>query len=92
MDLPWRASRDCFRHSSGAVVGEYGAAVRFGRQGKEQITTDAIEGSGPVTRIVTGGAGNYAGFVGEQRQTLLGFNPTGGVNMRVTFILRHITD
>lgn len=64
----------------------------LGRQGKEQITTDGVEGSGTVTRVVTGGAGNYAGFVGEQRQTFLGFNPTGGVNLRVTFILRPITD
>ncbi len=38
--------------------------------------------------IVTGGAGNFAGWTGEQRQTFLGFNPTGGVNQRVTFILR----
>jgi hypothetical protein len=59
----------------------------LGRQGKEQIATEGVEGSGTVTRIVTGGAGNYAGFVGEQRQTFLGFNPTGGVNLRVTFIL-----
>jgi hypothetical protein len=36
---------------------------------------------------VTGGAGNYVGFVGEQRQTFLGFNATGGVNLRVTFVL-----
>ena len=39
-------------------------------------------------RIVTGGTGNYAGWTGEQRQTFLGFNSTGGVNLRVTFILR----
>jgi hypothetical protein len=60
----------------------------IGRQGKEQLSTEGVEGSGTVTRIVTGGAGNYAGWVGEQRQTFLGFNPTGGVNLRVTFILR----
>jgi hypothetical protein len=60
----------------------------IGRQGKEQLTTEGVEGGGTVTRIVTGGAGNYAGWVGEQRQTFLGFNPTGGVNLRVTFILR----
>jgi hypothetical protein len=60
----------------------------IGRQGKEQLTTEGVEGAGTVTRIVTGGAGNYAGWVGEQRQTFLGFNPTGGVNLRVTFILR----
>ena len=60
----------------------------LGRQGKEQLTTDGVEGGGTITRVVTGGAGNYAGWVGEQRQTFLGFNPTGGVNLRVTFILR----
>jgi hypothetical protein len=64
----------------------------IGRQGKEQLTTEGVEGGGTVTRIVTGGAGNYAGWVGEQRQTFLGFNPTGGVNLRVTFILRPPAD
>ena len=62
----------------------------LGRQGKEQIATEGIEGAGTVTRIVTGGAGNYVGFVGEQRQTFLGFNSTGGVNLRVTFLLRKV--
>lgn len=60
----------------------------LGRQGKEQLATEGLEGHGTVTRIITGGAGNYAGWTGEQRQTFLGFNPTGGVNLRVTFILR----
>ena len=60
----------------------------IGRQGKEQIATEGVEGAGTVTRIITGGAGNFVGFVGEQRQTFLGFNATGGVNLRVTFILR----
>lgn len=32
--------------------------------------------------------GLIEGFVGEQHQQLLGFNPTGGVNLRVTFLLR----
>ena len=41
----------------------------LGRQGKEQISTEGVEGSGTVARIVTGGAGNYTGFLGEQRQT-----------------------
>jgi hypothetical protein len=62
----------------------------LGRQGREQLATEGVEGPGTVTRIVTGGAGNYAGFIGEQRQTFLGFNPTGGVNLRVTFILRQV--
>jgi hypothetical protein len=60
----------------------------IGRQGREQLATEGVEGGGTVTRIVTGGTGNYAGWVGEQRQTFLGFNQTGGVNLRVTFILR----
>jgi len=60
----------------------------LGWQGREQLATEGVEGGGTVTRIVTGGAGNYAGFIGEQRQTFLGFNATGGVNLRVTFILR----
>jgi hypothetical protein len=59
----------------------------IGRQGKEQLATEGIEGKGTVTRVVTGGAGNYAGWTGEQVQTFLGFNPTGGVNLRVTFKL-----
>jgi hypothetical protein len=64
----------------------------LGRQGKEQLSTEGVEGDGTITRIVTGGAGNFSGFVGEQRQTFLGFNPTGGVNLRVTFTLRKVAD
>src|SRR5262245_30769570 len=37
----------------------------LGRQGREQITTEGLEGRGTITRVVTGGTGNYAGFVGE---------------------------
>ena len=59
----------------------------LGRQSKEQLATEGAEGSGTVGRIVTGGAGNFAGWTGEQRQTFLGFNSTGGVNVRVTFTL-----
>lgn len=59
----------------------------LGRQAKEQIATEGLEGNGTVTRIVTGGTGNYRGVVGEQRQTFLGFNATGGANLRVTFTL-----
>jgi hypothetical protein len=59
----------------------------LGRQGKEQLSTEGVEGGGTTRRIVTGGTGNYAGWTGEQRQTFLGFNSTGGVNLSVTFIL-----
>ena len=60
----------------------------LGRQAREQLTTEGVEGGGTSVRVVTGGTGNYAGYIGEQHQTFLGFNPTGGVNLRVTFILR----
>ena len=63
----------------------------LGRQGTEQIASEGVEGPGTITRIITGGAGNFTGFVGEQRQTFLGFNKTGGVNLRVTFILKQVT-
>jgi len=62
--------------------------VVLGRQGKELLTTEGIEGQGTIRRVVTGGAGNFAGWTGEAHQTLLGFNATGGVNLRVTFVLR----
>ncbi len=62
----------------------------LGRQGKEQIATEGVEGIGTVSRIVNGGTGNYVGWVGEQRQTFLGSNATGGANLRVTFVLRKV--
>jgi hypothetical protein len=62
----------------------------LGRQGREQIATEGVEGAATVTRIVNGGAGNFSGFMGEQRQTFLGFNATGGANLRVTFVLRKV--
>ena len=62
----------------------------LGRQGLEQIASEGVEGPGTVTRVITGGAGNFTGFVGEQRQTFLGFNSTGGVNLRVTFVLKQV--
>jgi hypothetical protein len=55
------------------------------------IATEGVEGNVPVLRAVTGGTGRFSGYVGEQRQELLGFNATGGVNLRVTFILKRAT-
>jgi hypothetical protein len=63
---------------------------QIGRQGVEFISSEGFEGSGELTRVVTGGGGNYTGFVGQQRTTFLGVNQTGGVNLRVTFVLRKI--
>jgi hypothetical protein len=55
---------------------------------QKAILTAGTEGNGLSVRAVTGGTGSFAGYVGEQRQQFLGFNKTGGVNLRVTFILR----
>jgi hypothetical protein len=54
------------------------------------LSTDGLEGAGATVRPVTGGTGPFAGYVGEQRQELIGFNASGGVNLRVTFILRKV--
>ena len=55
------------------------------------IATEGLEGGGTIVRTVTGGTGRFRGYVGEQRQEFLGFNATGGVNLRVTFVLRKAT-
>jgi hypothetical protein len=55
---------------------------------KRSIATTGPEGNGEVVRTVIGGTGPYAGYIGEQRQEFLGFNKTGGVNLRVSFRLR----
>lgn len=56
------------------------------------IATTGIEGNGVAVRPVVGGTGPYAGYVGEQTQEFLGFNSTGGVNLRVTIRLRKATN
>jgi hypothetical protein len=58
---------------------------------KQSIATTGTEGSTPTVRAVIGGTGPYAGYTGEQRQEFLGFNKTGGVNLRVHFTLRKAT-
>jgi hypothetical protein len=59
---------------------------------KQSIATTGPEGSEPTIRAVIGGTGAYAGYTGEQRQQFLGFNKTGGVNLRVTITLRKTTN
>jgi hypothetical protein len=54
------------------------------------IATEGIERNVPVLRAITGGTGPLKGYVEEPKQTLLGFNATGGANLRVTFILRKL--
>jgi hypothetical protein len=58
------------------------------RLGRDTIVTEGVEGSGTVVRAVAGGSGGFRNYSGEQRQEFLGFNATGGVNLRVTFLLR----
>lgn len=55
------------------------------------IATDGLEGVGTIARTVTGGTGSLRGYLGEQRQEFLGFNASGGVNLRVTFVLSKAT-
>jgi hypothetical protein len=56
----------------------------------KSIATEGVEGAVPVTRPITGGTGLFKGYIGEQKQEMLGFNKSGGVNLRVTFILKKI--
>jgi hypothetical protein len=57
----------------------------------KSIATEGVEGNVPLLRPVTGGTGLFRGYVGEQKQQVLGFNATGGVNLRVTFVLKKAT-
>jgi hypothetical protein len=59
---------------------------------KQSIATTGTEGAGVTVRPVIGATGPYAGYVGEQSQEFLGFNKTGGVNLRVTIRLRKVTN
>jgi hypothetical protein len=56
--------------------------------GGHTVATTGTEGNGLAIRAVTGGTGAFAGYIGEQRQQFLGFNKTGGANLRVTITLR----
>jgi hypothetical protein len=58
---------------------------------RQSIATTGTEGAGETVRPVVGGTGPYAGYTGEQSQRFLGFNKTGGVNLRVTIKLRKNT-
>ena len=77
---------------SGALFPVTARAVHTGQlyllpNERASISTEGVEGAGATVRPMTGGTGPYAGYIGEQKQELLGFNATGGVNLRVTFVL-----
>jgi hypothetical protein len=54
----------------------------------KSLATEGVEGAAPARRPVTGGTGKFRDYVGEMKQEMLGFNASGGVNLRVTFILK----
>jgi len=54
------------------------------------LSSDGVEGNSLTLRPITGGTGRFKGVVGQQRQQFLGFNASGGVNLRVTFVLRRV--
>lgn len=56
--------------------------------GEHSISTDGyelVDLNTPINRAVTGGTGKYSRARGESTQIFLGFNPSFGVNLRVTF-------
>jgi hypothetical protein len=54
------------------------------------IDTSGIEQTAPIVRMVTGGTGRFKRIAGVQKQEFLGFNKLGGVNLRVTFVLKKV--
>jgi hypothetical protein len=68
------------------------AQLYFLPSDEQSIVTDGLEGNGVILRAVTGATGPYRGYLGQQQQEFLGFNATGGVNLRVTFFLEKATN
>lgn len=61
----------------------------------DDMTNILADGLGPnfgvtARRIVSGGTGRFRYMVGEIEETDIGFNKTGGCNLRVTFKLRKV--
>jgi hypothetical protein len=82
---------------SGALFPSTARAVHTGQlyllpNEAASLTTEGLEGNAAIVRAATGGTGPFKGYIGEQRQELLGFNNSGGVNLRVTFVLKKATD
>ncbi len=67
----------------------YTSQLYFLPDDETSIATSGVEQTAPVVRAVTGGTGKFGNLSGVQEQEFLGgFNSTGGVNLRVTFVLR----
>lgn len=52
------------------------------------LITEGLEGTGTEVRAVVGGWGKYSGASGQMTQEIVGFNSTGGYNLRFTFNLK----
>jgi hypothetical protein len=52
------------------------------------VITEGLEGTGTEVRAVVGGYGKYSGATGQVTQAVLGYNGTGGFNLRFTFTLK----
>ncbi len=66
----------------------YTSQLYFLPDDNRSIATSGLEQTDPIVRVVTGATGKFKRFSGVQKQRFLGFNTTGGVNLRVTFVLR----
>lgn len=51
------------------------------------IITEGLEGTGTEVRAVVGGFGKYSGATGQVTEEVLGWNASGGLNLRFTFNL-----
>jgi len=71
-----------------AAVGVHTSQLYLLPNQDKSLSTDGVEGIAPARRPVTGGTGMFRDYVGEMKQEMLGFNATGGVNLRVTFVLK----
>jgi hypothetical protein len=55
------------------------------------VVTEGLEGNGTEVRAVVGGYGKYSGATGQVTQEIVGFNATGGPNLRFTFTLNVVS-
>ena len=43
----------------------------------KSIATEGVEGNVPISLVISGGTGPFKGYIGEQRQEMLGFKSAG---------------
>ncbi|MEM9383931.1 MAG: hypothetical protein AAGA68_02650 [Pseudomonadota bacterium] len=62
---------------------QFDLGQRFGDQTVLTNGYELVDIDVPVKRAIQGGTGRFTGAEGQQQQTLLGFNPSDGVALRV---------